>query len=209
MMVSALEVLVEEPSMGAALEVLLPQIAPGVSFEVRRFNGKLDLLRKLPNRLRGYASRVTATGTAIIVVVDRDSDDCHELKDHLDRMAQDAGLSCTSASGSVDGLVLNRIAIEELEAWFLGDPPALAKAYPGVPITLGSRRGFRDPDDIAGTWEALERVLQRAGHHKGGLAKIRAARDIATHMSIEINMSKSFTAFRDGVRFVTRGSEVA
>ena len=209
MMVSALEVLVEEPSMGAALEVLMPQIAPGVSFEVRRFNGKPDLLRKLPNRLRGYASWVAAAGTAIIVVVDRDNDECHELKDQLDRMAHDAGLSCASAVSSIDGLVLNRIAIEELEAWFLGDPYALAKAYPGVPKTLGSRRGFRDPDNIADTWKALERVLQRAGHHKGGLSKITAARDIAAHMSVESNASKSFAAFRDGVRFVTRGSEVA
>ncbi|MGH7753687.1 MAG: DUF4276 family protein, partial [Gemmatimonadales bacterium] len=60
---------------------------------------------------------------------------------------------------------------------------------------------FRDPDGIAGgTWEALERVLQRAGYFKAGLRKIEAARTISNNMDPDRNRSASFTAFRDALR---------
>jgi len=95
--------------------------------------------------------------------------------------------------------------VEELEAWFFGDVSALIAAYPGVPATLAHRARFRDPDAISGgTWESLERVLQRAGHHTGGLEKLRAAREIAKHMDPERNRSRSFCGFRDRLRELVR-----
>lgn len=97
--------------------------------------------------------------------------------------------------------LLCRIIVEELEAWFFGDPAAIASAFPGVPRELGSKKRFRDPDAIpGGTWEALERVLQGAGHFPSGLAKIATARAISAHMNVEANTSRSFCAFRDGLR---------
>jgi hypothetical protein len=96
--------------------------------------------------------------------------------------------------------VLNRIAIEELEAWFFGDIDALIHACPGISPNLGSQAKYRDPDMITGgTWEALEKVLQRAGHHKGGLEKTRAAREISQYMNPSKNRSKSFQIFYDGL----------
>lgn len=96
--------------------------------------------------------------------------------------------------------MLTRLAIEELEAWFFGDADALRIAYPGVSASLGSRSRFRDPDAIrGGTWEALEKELQKAGHHPGGLAKIQAAREISIHMDPVRNRSRSFQAFRQGL----------
>jgi len=89
---------------------------------------------------------------------------------------------------------------EELEAWFLGDVKAITAAYPGVPPSLAHQAGFRDPDAIlGGTWEALERVLQRAGYHRGGLEKIKAAREISQHMDPHRTSSKSFQVLRDGL----------
>ena len=96
--------------------------------------------------------------------------------------------------------VLNRIAVEELEAWFLGDVPALRAAYPRVPASLEHKDPYRDPDGITHTWEALERVLQRAGYFSTGLAKIEAARRIAGFMKVEPNRSRSFVAFREGLK---------
>ncbi len=55
MSVDHVEVLVEEPSMAAALEAILPKLLGDVSFMVRVFQGKPDLLAKLPGRLTGYA----------------------------------------------------------------------------------------------------------------------------------------------------------
>ena len=91
--------------------------------------------------------------------------------------------------------------MEELEAWFFGDVEALVAAYPRVPRTLERWKDYRDPDAIrGGTWEALGRVLQRAGYFPGGLAKKAAARTIATHMNPERNRSRSFRLFLDTLR---------
>jgi hypothetical protein len=127
-----------------------------------------------------------------VVVLDEDRKDCVKLKSEILAMAEKAGLSSS---------LLCRIAVEELEAWFFGDVDALAAEYLGVPLTLTSRRGYRDPDKIAGgTWEALERVLQEAGHYPRGLEKIDAAGRIARRMNVENNASRSFQVFRDGLR---------
>ena len=97
--------------------------------------------------------------------------------------------------------ILNRLAIEELEAWFFGDIEALVQAYPRVSPTLNRRRGYRDPDAIkGGTWEALERVLKRAGYFPSGMPKIAVARTVSTFMNPDHNSSRSFQVFRDGIR---------
>ena len=191
--------------METALRILVPRIIPGVSYEVFAFDGKQDLLDKLPKRLDGYQRWAGNVGLGLVVVVDRDADDCNELKDRLAECAHAAGMTSVSRAAGRPGTVLNRIAIEELEAWFFGDVPALVQAYPGVPVSLGAGRKYRDPDAVTGgTWENLERVLMKAGHHPGGLAKSRAAADIATYMDVETNESRSFQVFRDGVRLLVQ-----
>lgn len=115
-------------------------------------------------------------------------------------MCKAAGLKSKSASPSAF-TVATCIAIEELEAWFFGDIPALTAAYPGVPSTLAAQAPYRDPEKISGgTWEALERVLQRVGYFSGGLAKIAAARAIAAHMDVDRNRSPSFRHFVQTMR---------
>ncbi|MCA3006018.1 MAG: DUF4276 family protein [bacterium] len=198
---SHFEILVEEQSAAAALEALLPKLLEGrATFRIHPFQGKPDLLGKLEARLRGYASWLSADA-CVVVLVDRDDGDCLGLKRQLNEAAERAGLRLRSGAGDRRvSMVINRIAVEELEAWFFGDVGALVAAYPGVPETLDRRAKYRNPDAIAGgTWEALERVLQEAGHHGGGLAKVRAARDIAAHMDPGRNRSRSFQVFRDAI----------
>jgi hypothetical protein len=206
-----LEILVEERSAESALEVLLPRIVPGAEFEIRVFRGKPDLLKKLPDRLKGYAAWITRAGTYLVVLVDRDDDDCLALKAEMEQMAYAAGLpTATAAPASRRVHVLNRIAVEELEAWFFGDVPALCAAYPRVPVSLGQQAKYRDPDAVlGGTWEALERVLQAGGYHRDGLAKVAAATGIAQHMNVDVNRSQSFQVFRDGVRRLVAGGTSA
>jgi hypothetical protein len=135
-----------------------------------------------------------------VVLVDRDDDDCEELKDRLERMAREAGLRTRSSARGKPWVVVNRIAIEELEAWYFGDWEAVRAAYPRVPATIPARARYRDPDAIVGgTWEALEQVLQRAGYFEAGLAKIGAARKIGEHMVPETNRSRSFQVLRQAL----------
>jgi len=195
--------LVEESSAEVALEALVPRILGNeIAFSCRVFQGKHDLLSKLQARLRGYADRIRNTGEdlRIVVLIDNDDQDCEVLKAELEQMARRARLWTRGQAQGRNVRVLNRIAIEELEAWFLGDPTALTTAFPRVPSSYVARARFRDPDAIrGGTWEALLRLLQERGYYRTGLPKIEVASKIATHMNIGSNRSSSFNAFCVGL----------
>jgi len=185
--------------MESALRVLLPKIIGSLSFEVYPHQCKEELLQHLPERLKGYASWIPP-GWRILVVVDRDDDDCAKLRARLDRMAADAGLLTKSAARKGSFAVVNRLAIEELEAWYFGDWEAVRTAYPRVSETVPAKKKYRHPDAIrGGTWETFERLLQASGYFVGGLRKIEAARTIAEHMDPSRNRSPSFAAMRDAL----------
>jgi hypothetical protein len=192
--------LVEERSAEVALTHLLPtMLGDRATFQIRPFNGKADLLQSLERQLRGLSQGIP--GVRFVVLVDLDDDDCQELKQRLEAVAGSVGLRTPSAAGDGAVRIVNRIAIEELEAWFFGDPIALRAAYPGVSATLERKAAFRDPDAIrGGTWEALLRVLQRAGYYKRvGLPKLENAALIAQHMDPQRNRSRSFRMFEAGL----------
>jgi hypothetical protein len=118
----------------------------------------------------------------------------------MNQMAAAAGLVTRSKAGGKPYAVVTRLAIEELEAWYFGDWDAVRAAYPRVPATIPAQAKYRDPDAIAGgTWEAFERVLQKAGYFKIGLAKMQAARTVAAHMEPDRNASRSFQVFRSAL----------
>lgn len=195
-----LKLLVEEPSMEAFLRAVLPRLLPqNRTFEIHSFQGKADLLNKLEARLRSYATWIPADWR-IVIVVDRDNDDCLQLKRQLERIANIAGLQTRTNAGNVHWQLVNRIAIEELEAWYFGDWQAVQAAYPRVRATQTNRRGFRNSDAIAGgTWESFERVMQRHGYFKGGLAKIEAARAIGPYVDPARSQSNSFVVFYNAI----------
>lgn len=186
--------------MEAFLRALLPRLLPqDRTFEVHAFQGKSDLLGKLEARLRAYAAWLPANWR-VVVVVDRDDDDCRVLKRQLETVSARVGLRTRTRAGNAQWQLVNRIAIEELEAWYFGDWDAVRAAYPRVPGTVPRRQAFRDSDAVVGgTWEAFERVLQRHGYFKGGLAKIDAARAIGAHIAHERARSRSFAVFCEAI----------
>lgn len=202
MRVAHVEVMVEEPSAEAALRILLPRILGDLTFEVYRYTCKDELLLRLPERFRGYAPWLP-DDWRIVVIVDRDDDDCAVLKSRLEQTAHDAGLATRASGGVVQ--VVNRLAIEELEAWFFGDWQAVHAAYPRVNPHVPQQAKYRAPDAISGgTWEALERVLKGSGYFPTGLRKIEAARAVATHMDPTRNTSPSFCALRSALEEMVR-----
>lgn len=131
-----------------------------------------------------------------MVLVDRDEDSCVELKERLEEQAARAGLVTKSRSDGALWHVVNRVVVEELEAWYFGDWEAVRMVYPRVPRTIPQRRGMRDPDAVqGGTWEAFERILQRHGYFQGGLRKLEAARVLGAALDPSRNRSGSFQAF--------------
>lgn len=192
------------------MEAFLAQILPGLldgrsSFTIHAHQGKPDLLAKLRGRLRGYAKWLPADAR-IIVLVDRDDDDCAALKRRLEADAEAAGLATRSTAGREVWRIVNRIAIEELEAWFFGEWMSVRRAFPRVPANIVGQASFRHCDAISGgTWEALERILKRRGYFLEGLRKIEAARAIGMNFDAGTCISPSFAAFRNAVEEAVAG----
>lgn len=191
----------EEPSAEAALTNLLPRLLPEqTTFQPIVFQGKTDLLNNLAARLRGYASWLP-DDWRIVVLVDEDRQDCVQLKSQLEEAARDAGLITKGMAAGGRFQILNRIAVEELEAWFIGDIEALRQVYPRIPASLENRQKFRDPDHVpGGTWEALEAALQTYGYYPAGYPKLDAARQISLFMDPARNRSHSFQVFCQGLQ---------
>ena len=200
MSTSYLEFLVEDISTELFLKSWLTRILPETcGYGVYAFRGKEALLRRLPNRLRGYA-RWLPSDHRIVIVVDCDRDQCEELKSRMEDICADVGLVSRRTSSVSNWQVVTRIAIEELEAWYFGDWEAVLQAYPRVPSNIPGNRSYRNPDAIAGgTWEAFERVLQRSGYFAQGLAKTQVAAAIGRHIDPTRNRSRSFIKFRDAI----------
>ena len=161
------------------------------------------MLRELESRLRAYATWLP-DDHRIVVMVDRDDDDCHELKARLEAAAGRAGLLTRSHATERTWQLVNRVVIEELEAWYFGDWQAVRAAYPRVSATIPNKAPYRVPDAISGgTWEAFERILKRHGYFSTGLRKMEAARAIAAHIDPTHNSSPSFGSFAGAIAEAT------
>ena len=208
------EVLVEDRSGSIALESILQKIlgenGEVHSWIVRPYKGighlpknihevpnprNLLLLNNLPMLLRAYGQSLDDSAS-VVVVVDLDNKDCIAFKQEL----LDVLYACNPQPKT-----MFRIAIEEGEAWLLGDRAAVKSAYPNAKV---SALDAYVQDSICDTWELLADAihpggsapLKRAGYQVAGQAKSEWARNIAPHLDINANQSKSFQVFRDGVR---------
>lgn len=202
-----IEFFLEEESAEVALKVLLPKIIPeNVSRHFYVFRSKQDLLENLSVRLNGRRLWIP-DDWRIMVLVDEDRDNCHQLKAMLEEAAEAAGLATKSgATPQHEFQVVNRLAVEELEAWYFGDPMAVREAYPRVSKSFEYQAKYRNPDAIrGGTSEALQFLLKR--YYTNRLPKIEVARKIATHMDPNRNKSRSFQVFVEGLKACVGESE--
>lgn len=154
---------------------------------------KRILLTQLPRLLRGYGK--TPGIGAVVVVLDVDRRDCSAFLKELKSVAD----ACQSPPNT-----LFRLAIEEMEAWYLGDRSALLKAYPRA------KREILDhyvQDSACDTWELLANAvypggstaIKKAGWPLPGQIKHEWAEKIGPLMSPDQNASPSFGKFRAGL----------
>ena len=179
--------------------VLLKILGDAATFQIYTHRGKTDLMAKLEQRLRGYAKWLPPS-SRIIVIVDRDGEDCIALKRCLEQAAMDAGLSTRAETFPSDWQVATRIAIEELEAWYFGEWRAVRSAYDRLSVDIPRKARYRQPDAIrGGTWEALERELRRQGYFETGLRKAELAQAVGQHFDPSVCTSPSFASFQQAV----------
>ena len=153
---------------------------------------KRILLDQLLRLLRGYgrtfASYPANYSAAVIVVCDLDDKCLKVFRQELFRVLN----ACNPRPET-----RFCIAIEEGEAWLLGDIPAIKTAYPNARDNV--LNGYTN-DAICGTWELLADAISQGGviglKNKGwravGREKSIWAMNIAPHMNVEVNKSPSF-----------------
>ena len=170
--------LVEEYSMKVFLDGLVPRLFPDLPFLCVPHEGKQDLEKSIPRKLRAWLE----PGVQFVVLRDNDGGDCRTLKESLNQLAQTGGREDT----------LIRIVCQELESWYFGAPEALAEAFARPELRkLGERARFRDPDAIIQPSKALTDEVEE-------FQKVSGARRMAQTLS-RANRSRSFGVFVGGV----------
>jgi len=179
--------LLEEPSMKEFLDEFLPRLLPGLDFVCVRHEGKQDLEKSIPRKIKGWYPR----DVAFVVVRDNDGAACKKLKDKLKKL-------CVQA-GRPDALV--RIACQELEAWFLGSLAAVGAEYAKPALSKPARRErFRDPDLLPKPSLTLRELVPE-------YQKLDGARRMGGRMPVQFagNRSRSFQVFCEGVQRLAAG----
>ena len=152
------EILVEDQSGKKALDILIPKIIGNRhKFKVRPYQGighipkNLTnpthantnlLLNQLPMQLRAYGKRYANDFTKVVIVV------CDLDNNCLKTFRQELFTVLNACNPRPETRFC--IAIEEGEAWLLGDIPAIKVAYPKAKVNI--LNSYQN-DSICGTWE--------------------------------------------------------
>lgn len=170
---------VEDRSMREFLNGLLPRFFPSLRFRLITHEGKADLDRSVGKKLRAWRT----PGTRFVVLRDQDAAECEAVKQHLVTLCERAGKP---------GAVV-RIACRELEAWYLGDPHAMAVAFNDPKLArLAAKAQFRNPDTIGNPSQMIGKLVP-------GFGKVAVARVMSGCLGREGNRSSSFRVFLEGV----------
>lgn len=206
----------EDKSGEIGLKHLVPRIVQAdVTFNIHSYRGigripkrmtsntdpsKRFLLDQLVKLLRGYgktfASYPIGYKAAVVVVCDLDSRNRDDFETELNALLNTCNPKPTA---------FFTLAIEEFEAWLLGDKPTIAAAFPSSKQPILGRYHF---DSICGTWELMadaiypggSEKLQTLGYSSIGAEKIKWAEKLCPVLNIEQNNSPSFRFFRDTLR---------
>lgn len=202
--------LIEDQSSAVLIEIIMEKISSkneGITFNCKFFKGiggftkkntvketkSGKLLNDLATYLRGFNKSLQNIPAVIIVVLDNDTRNTKAFLAELTRVAQQNMIY-------MDHVFC--IAVEEVEAWLLGDEEAVVSAYPKA--RLQQLHSYVQ-DSICGTWEVLADVVYPGGVSKlkkdcptyieKGKCKSEWARKIGAYMDITHNNSPSFNYF--------------
>lgn len=202
--------LIEDQSSAVLIEILMQRLSltnEYVTFNCKSFKGiggftkkntvketkSGKLLNDLATFLRGFNKSLQNIPAVIIVVLDNDTRNTEAFLAELTQVANQNMII-------VDHVFC--IAVEEVEAWLLGDEAAILAAYPSAKL---QQLHAYVQDSICGTWEVLADVVYPGGVSKlkkdcptyieKGKCKSEWARKIGVYMDMSHNISPSFNHF--------------
>lgn len=202
--------LVEDQSGAALIRILMQKIVelyPNATYDCKGFRGIGGFTRKntiketktgkllndLATYLRGFDRSLQSFPSVIIVVLDSDDHDVQQFRSELEAVAMQNTIK-------IDHVFC--LAVEEIEAWLLGDRHALLSAYPHAKMHV---LNTYVQDSICGTWEVLADAVYPGGTSKLSrehasfieIGKLKAewAQNIGIHMDLKLNESPSFNDF--------------
>lgn len=196
-------ILVEGPSEKAFLEVWLPRFLPSRhSFKIIPHRGKgripgdpskkpnpkrQGLLDQLPAKLRAYGRDLRSDTDRILVLVDLDHDACLDLKARMVDLLNHC---------SPPPVAIFRIAIEEIEAFYLGDKSGIRMAFPKCRL---SKMDSYIQDSICNTWELFQEVIGEDSEDKVEWGRIMGHHLTTQWKGGSANNSNSFRQFCKGI----------
>jgi hypothetical protein len=202
--------LIEDRSGSVLIESVMKKIKsqrPDINYSCKSFGGiggfskrnsvneikTGKLLNDLVIYLRGFNKSLRGIDAAIFIIIDNDKRNTDDFMKKLKNVADTNMIT-------IDHVFC--IAVEEIEAWLLGDEAALIKAYPAVKMSV---LHSYEQDSICGTWEILADAIYPGGSAKLkkeyptyteiGICKSEWAGKIGEYLNISNNKSPSFQLF--------------
>ncbi len=202
--------LVEDQSSGALIDILMKKITEEyttVQYDSKSFRGIGGFTRKntvketktgkllndLATYLKGFNKSLQGISAAVIIVLDNDDHNCVEFGKELQDVAAKNMIT-------IDHVFC--IAVEEVEAWLLGDETAILQAYPQAKTAV--IHSYKQ-DSICGTWETLADAIYPGGYERmkkecptfveKGKCKMEWSTHIGPYMDMNNNKSPSFNYF--------------
>lgn len=202
-----LDFLIEDTSGKVMLEEMLPKILPDdITYNIYSYKGighvpgrmrsakaikNKQLMDNLPKLLNGFGKTYKGWGDSykghVILVCDLDDNNFEDFLEQLNKI-----LSWCQIKPQTSFC----LAIEEGEAWLLGDKNAVLQAYPHADkVVLDNYK----PDSICGTWEKLAIALgynyKNKSYQEVGQKKYEWAQNITPYIDVTRNTSPSFQHF--------------
>lgn len=193
-----IHILVEGPSEEALLSRWLPRFQPNHKHRIYTHQGKgrlsLDpthtpalgqrgLLDQLPAKLRAWGREFNSATDRVLVLVDADNEDPGELHRRISSLHQ-------QLNPRPDAEV--SVAVEETEAFYLGDSRAIRRAFPTFKKSAYQTYA---QDSICGTWEVFQAVIGATTVDKVAWAR-KMAEELGTDFEgANANRSPSFQNF--------------
>jgi len=206
-----IQFLAEDSSGAALLQHIVPRLLGAtISYDIKSYKGvgrlppglkpttdprKRLLLDQLPRLVQGYgkifSSYPPADSPTLVIVCDLDNRCMKEFRRDL--------IDCIERCSEKPNTILC-FAVEEMEAWILGDKQAVTSAYPRARTDI---LDDYSPDSICGTWEVLADALHfggsaklaSQGYHAIGAKKHEWVSQIGPFIDHDRNLSPSFRYF--------------